>query len=165
MYIICLVCTGGGTLKQSTGSTYAVLEIDKDYVHDMFSVYCGLYTEAEYRQYIARPGDRDNVHYIFSVYWGLYTEAEYRQYIARPGDRDNVHYMFSVYWGLYTEAEYRQYIARPGDGDRDYVHDMNFNKAQGKMAEALQVGIFHYHFYNSTVLLSFQIVYHVKLTE
>lgn len=45
----------------------------------------------------------------------------------------------NVYWGLYTDAEYRQYIARPGDGNRDYVHDMNFNKAQGKIAEALQM--------------------------
>lgn len=43
-----------------------------------------------------------------------------------------------VYWGLYTEAEYRQYIARPGDGNRDYIHDTNFNKAQAKVAEALQ---------------------------
>jgi len=45
----------------------------------------------------------------------------------------------NVYWGLYTEQEYRQYIARPGDGDRDFVHEMNFNKAQGKIAEALQM--------------------------
>jgi len=43
-----------------------------------------------------------------------------------------------VYWGLYTEAEYREYIARPGDGNRDYIHDTNFNKAQAKVAEALQ---------------------------
>ena len=47
--------------------------------------------------------------------------------------------LFRVYWGLYTEAEYREYIARPGDGNRDYIHDTNFNKAQAKVAEALQV--------------------------
>ena len=53
--------------------------------------------------------------------------------------------LFRVYWGLYTEAEYREYIARPGDGNRDYIHDTNFNKAQAKVAEALQVLIKLYY--------------------
>ena len=44
-----------------------------------------------------------------------------------------------VCWGLFTESEYRRSIARPGDGDRDHVFNINFNKAQAKVAEALQV--------------------------
>jgi len=44
-----------------------------------------------------------------------------------------------VCWGLFTESEYRRSIARPGDGDRDHVFNINFNKAQAKVAEALQL--------------------------
>jgi len=45
----------------------------------------------------------------------------------------------SVCWGVFTEAEYRASIARPGDGNRNHIFPINFNKAQSKVAEALQL--------------------------
>jgi len=44
-----------------------------------------------------------------------------------------------IWWGVFTEEEYKGSIARPGDGDRDHVFSINFNKAQAKIAEALQL--------------------------
>ena len=44
-----------------------------------------------------------------------------------------------VSWGLYTADQYRDTICRPGDGDRSPVFDLNFNRAELKIAEALQL--------------------------
>jgi len=42
-------------------------------------------------------------------------------------------------WGLYTLNHYKTVISRPGDGDRSPTFDLNFNRAELKMAEALQL--------------------------
>ena len=42
--------------------------------------------------------------------------------------------------GVYTDTEYKERIARPGDGDPNHVFSINFNKAQAKIAESVQVG-------------------------
>ena len=44
-----------------------------------------------------------------------------------------------VGWGLYTAAQYRDSVSRPGDGDRSPVFDLNFNRAELKIAEAVQL--------------------------
>ena len=43
-----------------------------------------------------------------------------------------------VGWGLYTANQYRASISRPGDGDRLPTFTLNFNRAELKIAEALQ---------------------------
>jgi len=43
-----------------------------------------------------------------------------------------------VGWGIFTQQEYRQIICRPGDGDRSPVFELNFNRAELKIAEAVQ---------------------------
>ena len=40
---------------------------------------------------------------------------------------------------MYTDTEYKERIARPGDGDPNHVFSINFNKAQAKIAESVQV--------------------------
>ena len=42
-------------------------------------------------------------------------------------------------WALYTAAQYRSSLARPGDGERLPVFSLNFNRAELKIAEALQL--------------------------
>ena len=37
--------------------------------------------------------------------------------------------------------DYTSKVSSPGDGDRDHVFSINFNKAQAKIAEALQVDL------------------------
>ena len=44
-----------------------------------------------------------------------------------------------VGWGLYTAGQYREAISRPGDGDRLPTFQLNFNRAELKIAEALQL--------------------------
>ncbi|XP_023323698.1 uncharacterized protein LOC111697802 [Eurytemora carolleeae] len=44
-----------------------------------------------------------------------------------------------VCWGVYTDTEYKERIARPGDGDPNHVFSINFNKAQAKIAESVQL--------------------------
>jgi len=44
-----------------------------------------------------------------------------------------------VGWGLYTMEQYRDTIARPGDGDRSPNFELNFNRAELKIAEAVQL--------------------------
>ena len=42
-------------------------------------------------------------------------------------------------WALYTGQQYRRSLARPGDGDRLPTFSLNFNRAELKIAEALQL--------------------------
>jgi len=42
-------------------------------------------------------------------------------------------------WGLYSLNQYKTVISRPGDGDRSPTFDLNFNRAELKIAEALQL--------------------------
>ena len=42
-------------------------------------------------------------------------------------------------WTLYTTEQYRASLARPGDGDRLPTFSLNFNRAELKIAEALQL--------------------------
>ena len=42
-------------------------------------------------------------------------------------------------WGLYGLDQYKSVISRPGDGDRLPTFDLNFNRAELKLAEALQL--------------------------
>eukprot|EP00092_Neocalanus_flemingeri_P001968 GFUD01002100.1.p1 GENE.GFUD01002100.1~~GFUD01002100.1.p1 ORF type:complete len:384 (+),score=100.73 GFUD01002100.1:129-1280(+) len=44
-----------------------------------------------------------------------------------------------VGWGLYSLEQYKQTISRPGDGDRLPNFDLNFNRAELKIAEAMQL--------------------------
>eukprot|EP00090_Calanus_glacialis_P025835 TRINITY_DN40571_c0_g1_i1.p1 TRINITY_DN40571_c0_g1~~TRINITY_DN40571_c0_g1_i1.p1 ORF type:complete len:387 (-),score=125.82 TRINITY_DN40571_c0_g1_i1:25-1185(-) len=44
-----------------------------------------------------------------------------------------------VGWGLYSIEQYRQTISRPGDGDRLPNFELNFNRAELKIAEAMQL--------------------------
>ena len=44
-----------------------------------------------------------------------------------------------VCWGLYTADQYRHSISRPGDGERLPTFELNFNRAELKIAEALQL--------------------------
>jgi len=44
-----------------------------------------------------------------------------------------------VGWTLYTAHQYRASLARPGDGDRLPTFSLNFNRAELKIAEALQL--------------------------
>jgi len=44
-----------------------------------------------------------------------------------------------VGWGLYSVEQYKESISRPGDGDRLPKFELNFNRAELKMAEALQL--------------------------
>jgi len=44
-----------------------------------------------------------------------------------------------VGWGLYTMEQYRDTISRPGDGDRSPNFELNFNRAELKIAEAVQL--------------------------
>ena len=44
-----------------------------------------------------------------------------------------------VGWGLFTKNEYKNVISRPGDGDPSPTFDLNFNRAELKIAEALQL--------------------------
>ena len=41
-------------------------------------------------------------------------------------------------WGLYTVKQYRDTICRLSDGDRTPNLDLNFNRAELKIAEAVQ---------------------------
>ena len=42
-------------------------------------------------------------------------------------------------WGLYSLHQYKTVISRPGDGDPLPTFDLNFNRAELKIAEALQL--------------------------
>ena len=42
-------------------------------------------------------------------------------------------------WGLYTMEQYRDTISRPSDGDRTPNFELNFNRAELKIAEAVQL--------------------------
>jgi len=44
-----------------------------------------------------------------------------------------------VGWGLYSIEQYKKTISRPGDGDRLPKFELNFNRAELKMAEAIQL--------------------------
>jgi len=44
-----------------------------------------------------------------------------------------------VGWGLYSIDQYKKTISRPGDGDRLPNFELNFNRAELKMAEAIQL--------------------------
>jgi len=44
-----------------------------------------------------------------------------------------------VGWAIYTEEQYREAIARPGDGDALPEFQLNFNRAELKLAEACQL--------------------------
>jgi len=44
-----------------------------------------------------------------------------------------------VGWGLFTMEQYRDTISRPGDGDRSPNFELNFNRAELKIAEAVQL--------------------------
>jgi len=44
-----------------------------------------------------------------------------------------------VGWGLYSIEQYRQTISRPGDGERLPNFELNFNRAELKIAEAMQL--------------------------
>jgi len=44
-----------------------------------------------------------------------------------------------VGWGLYSVEQYKQTISRPGDGERVPTFDLNFNRAELKIAEGLQL--------------------------
>jgi len=44
-----------------------------------------------------------------------------------------------VGWGLYTLNQYKDVISRPGDGNRLPVFDLHFNRAELKIAEAMQL--------------------------
>jgi len=44
-----------------------------------------------------------------------------------------------VGWGLYSMEQYKETISRPGDGDRLPNFDLNFNRAELKIAEAMQL--------------------------
>jgi hypothetical protein len=42
-------------------------------------------------------------------------------------------------WGLYTMEQYRDTISRPSDGDRTTNIELNFNRVELKIAEAVQL--------------------------
>jgi len=44
-----------------------------------------------------------------------------------------------VGWGMYTMEQYKDTISRPGDGDRTPNFELNFNRAELKIAEAVQL--------------------------
>ena len=55
--------------------------------------------------------------------------------MSRDGDEDSDDL---IGWGLYSLDQYKSVISRPGDGDRLPTFDLNFNRAELKLAEALQ---------------------------
>jgi len=42
-------------------------------------------------------------------------------------------------WGVYTSQQYKDIICRPGDGERSPTFELNFNRAELKLAEAVQL--------------------------